>query len=116
MATHYRLLQGAANPVAADEKSDPSDVADAGGNRFIGVSVNVHVAGGGTGNTSIVIQHAAVNDDAYFIDTGISADLTATGVVYAGGTDDFLRYLRWKVQSDLTGTANVTVDVIAKEA
>lgn len=114
MATHYRLLRGAGTPVAENEHSDPMDVVDLGGARFAGFEFNV-LATAGTGQ-KIIIQHAAVNDDAYFIDlTGVEAALNQAGPSYVG-TDDFLRFIRWRVEDGLGGTAKVVIDVIAKEA
>lgn len=111
MASQWkRLLDGAT--VTANWKQPKEDAFDAGAYRVLELQCRV-VKPGTAG--SILLEHAAVNDEAAFVAlTGISwlAD-GSTGSFKA--VNDFLRYVRVAGDNAVAGSPAVILDLIAKE-
>ena len=99
----------------ASEFSDKYDVFDAGGYK----SLEFMVGQTGTATGNINIEHSSVNEEGTFLPLSpvVQHDLALGTGYYRYNASDFLRFVRWKVDSDIGGnTPVVWIDVIAKES
>lgn len=108
--TYVRLLEPTI--FSAGDVQDPARTIDAGAYFLVAAHLRVLSAGGGG---TLRLQHAGDNseDDADWHDLGAIA-LNGTQTFVSTGFISFLRYLRWKVDGDLSGAAVATIELILK--
>lgn len=109
---YRRLLDGAT--LAPGDAPDLAGALDLGEYREVHLVLTVDSAGEGDAPT-LVVQHAAVNEEGAYVDFETRAEtaLNATGTAwFHAGT--FTRWVMWFVSGTLSAEARVTVDLIAK--
>lgn len=112
--TYRRLLDQASleTGAAMDLSMDALDLGEYASLHFV-ITV---VSAGESGDTGkLVLKHAAVNETGSYVDfaTPVQVALNATGTTWFSA-DDFTRYAAWFVTGNLSGSAVVTLDLVAK--
>ena len=109
----YRRLLDEAT-LSADTAPDLSAALDLGDYREIHLVLTVTSAGDGDA-AKLVVRHAAVNDEAAYLDfeTPVSVSLGTTGSTWFH-VDTFTRWVSWFVSGTLSREAVVTLDLVAK--
>lgn len=95
--------------VISDEKGE---VVDLGAFSKIHFQVRVKVAA--NASQTLQIQHAAVNEDAAFLDIGTALDIATAGTDEVQ-MDNFLRYVRYLASGSISTQPTLSLYVIAKE-
>jgi hypothetical protein len=91
---------------------ETSEIIDLGAFRTLCVCIRVAVGGGGGG--TIELQHAAIAEPSAFTPLGNTVNLIDPTVNVQTQTG-FLRYIRWLASSNIAGSPEAVIDIIAKE-
>lgn len=110
MASQYRRLLDV-RKLTANLTQPREQVWDAGAYAHLELHCRVLVAGSAG---TVVVQHAAVNEEDAFRDLASFALSGGTPGGYTS-TDHFLRYLRWRTDGAVAGDPSALIDVMAKE-
>lgn len=105
----YRFIDGQA--LLANETCSKDRNIDAGAYNKLQVFVNVGSAGGAS--SLLILQHASVDEPWLYVDL-LTFSLATPGKQF-DTAPDFLRFLRWTTNGNVTGGPSITMDIIAKE-
>ena len=109
---YRRLLENAT--LAPGATFDLTLALDLGEYREIHLVLTVSEAGEGEG-AKLVLRHAALNEEASYLDFETPAEIALTGTGTAWfHADSFTRWVCWFVSGELNASAVVTVDLVAK--
>jgi peptidoglycan/xylan/chitin deacetylase (PgdA/CDA1 family) len=108
MASHLRL-QDVITMGPGDHVQPREFAADIGAYNYVTIQIRVLKAAGAG---SIILQHAAVNEESAYKDTTINAN-AALEVNVDDVLKHGLRFLRWRL-SNITGSVTFLIDIIAR--